>query len=85
MNCDVIHFIMAHVISVGSGPVHVVGVWEQQCMFVCVCVCVCVVVYFKKSSYSFILLVEDEEASYSSDEEDLADNTMGNVVCYSLH
>ena len=49
-------------------------------------VCLCVyVVYFKKSSYSFILLVEDEEASYSSDEEDLADNTMGNVVCYPLH
>ena len=43
MSCDIIHFIIAHVINVGSGPVHVMGIWEQNCML-CVC-CVCMSVF----------------------------------------
>ena len=48
MSCDIIHFIIAHVINVGSGPVHVMGTWKIQpvlsvccvCMYVCMSVLV---------------------------------------------
>ena len=83
MRCDVfIYFIIAHVINVGSGPVHVVGVWEQQCMLcVCMHVCVfvsCVALVLVLKHFCCILLVEDD-ISYSSDEDDgdMANDTMG--------
>ena len=51
-------------INIGSGPVHVVGVWEQQCML-CVCMYVCVFVscvalvhvlkHFSSISVAFLL------------------------------
>ena len=77
MSCDIIHFIIAHVINVGSGPVHVMGTCEIQpvlsvccvCMYVCMSVLVsCVALVHGLKHFCCILLVKcDDDGDTESD------------------
>ena len=74
MSCDIIHFIIAHVINVGSGPVQVFGIWEKHCMLCVCCVCMsvfvsCVALVHGLKHFCCILLVR-----YDGDR---ANDTMG--------